>query len=153
MTVIAESEQLYCGNCSDPVDAVDEDGCGRCCHDLPNPWHRGSDGLYTHPSFCENAEGEDDEDEDEDEDDRRPVCPHCGDSRFVIHAREWRQIALTGTVSGFDNEDYEDSTLWYDRDDFEDEGIADGGDFEIQRVVCTNCRNDVTDHVDVEQRY
>jgi hypothetical protein len=148
MNGTAESEQLYCANCSDPVDAVDENHHGRCCHNLPNPWHLGSDGLYTQPSESENAAAEDD-DEDED-DDERPACPHCGERRFVIHALEWRRIALTTTVSGLDNEDYEDSTLWYAYSDFEDEETMENDGFEIARVTCADCGSDVTDSVNVD---
>jgi hypothetical protein len=147
MTATVESEQLYCANCSDPVDAVDEDHFGRCCQNLPHPWHRGSDGLYTEPSESEDAEGEDD-----DEDDRRPSCPYCGESRFVIHAHEWRRIAMTTTVSGLDNETYDDSTLWYDRSDFDDDDTSETDGFEIARVVCSSCGNDVTHSISVEQQ-
>ncbi len=149
MTATVESEQLYCANCSDPVDAVDEDDYGRCCHNLPNPWHRGRNGLYTQPSESENAAVED---EDEDEPDHRPMCPDCGSSRFVIHACEWRRIALTTTVCGLANDDYEDSTLWYDYCDLEDDETMETDDFQISRVVCVGCGNEVTGRVDVEQR-
>jgi hypothetical protein len=54
-------------------------------------------------------------------------------------------------VSGLDN-DYEDSTLWYYHSNFEDEGTVETDDFEIRRVVCVGCGNEVTDYVDVEQR-
>lgn len=145
MSATAEPEQLYCSKCSDPVDAVDEDHYGRCCHDLPNPWRRGSDGLYTQPSDSEDPEEEDEEE------DRRPECPHCGARRFTIHAREWRQTELTITVSGLDNEDHDNSTLWYYYPELEDEGTMDTNDFEISRVVCVGCRSDVTGEVHVEQ--
>ncbi len=148
MTATVESEQLYCENCSDPVNAIDEDGYGRCCHNLPNPWHRGSDGLYTQPSASQNASAED---EDEDPD-HRPMCPHCGSSSFVIHAREWRQIALTAMVSGQNNEDYEDAMLWYDYDDLEDDGTMDTRDFQVSQVVCGDCSREVTGRIDVEQQ-
>jgi hypothetical protein len=148
MTTMIESEQLYCSNCSDPVDEVDEDGCGRCCHDLPNPWHRGSDGLYTEPSDSEDAADED-EDEDEDED-RRPTCPYCGERRFRLYAHEWRQVTMTGTASGSDNEEYDDSVLWYDSSDFEDHETNDARDFEVQRVECVRCSNDVTHSISIE---
>jgi DNA-directed RNA polymerase subunit RPC12/RpoP len=144
MSATAVSEQLYCANCSDPVDAVDENHYGRCCHTLPNPWHRGSDGLYTQPSDTEDAE-----DEDEDHD-RRPACPYCGARHFVIHAREWRLTELTTTVSGLDNADC-DSTLWYDYSDLEDDGTMDTNDFEISRVVCAGCRREVAGDIDIEQ--
>jgi hypothetical protein len=147
MTATVESEQLSCANCSDPVDAVNENHYGRCCQNLPDPWHRGSDGLYTQPSDSEEADAED---EDEDPD-HRPVCPYCGDTRFRIHAREWRRIALTTTVSGLDNDDYEDSTLWYDYGDFEEDDTVETDGFEVSRVVCLSCQNDVTGSVDVGQ--
>lgn len=147
MSTTAESVQLYCENCSDPVDVVDEDHHGRCCQNLAYPWHRGSDGLYTQPSDSRDAQAED-EDEDRDQ---RPACPHCGNRRFVIHAREWRQIALTTTVSGLDNENESDSTLWYDHSDFDDDGTTDTNGFEIYRVVCLDCHDDVTDCIDIEQ--
>lgn len=154
MSATAEAEQLYCANCSDPVDAVDEDHRGRCCHDLPYPWHRGYDGLYTEPSNSENAQAEDEDDDEqadgEDDDDHRPVCPTCGATRFVIHARESRRVEMTTTASGLDNEDYDDSTLWYDLSAF-DEGMTDTYDFEVYRLVCVGCRDDVTDHIQVEQ--
>lgn len=147
MTVSVASEQLYCANCSDPVDAVDENDYGRCCHNLPHPWHRGSDGLYTEPSDSEDAEDEDDEDEP----DRRPSCPYCGEGRFRIHAREWRRIELTTTADGFDNDAYDDASLWYEYGDLEDDDTIDTDGFEITQVVCLSCHNDVTGRFDVEQ--
>lgn len=144
MTTTIEAEQLYCSNCSDPVDTIDEDGRGRCCHNLPNPWHCGSDGLYTEPSESEDAEDEDEEE------DRRPECPYCGHRRFRLYAHEWRQVTMTAMVSGFDNEDYDDATLWYGRTDFEDHEETEAHDFEVERVVCVTCDNDVTDRINVE---
>jgi len=148
MSTPLAAEQLYCANCSDPVEAVDEDGFGRCCHDLPNPWHRGCDGLYTEPSETDDPASEDETDED-DEQDCRPECPYCGFSEFQLHARGWRRVTLTQRVSGL-NDELDDSTLWYDTADFEHIETAETEDCEVERVVCTRCHNDVTGTVDVE---
>jgi hypothetical protein len=144
------TEQLYCANCSDPVDAVDEDGNGRCCHNLPHPWHRGLDGLYVLPSESATAEAED-EREEEDEDDLRPSCPFCGERNFTIHALEWHRIALTQTVGGYDNEEWDDSTLWYDSDGFEEQETIETDNREIQQVLCDSCHQDVSGRITVEE--
>ena len=149
MSTAVAAEQLYCANCSDPVETVDEDGFGRCCHDLPNPWHRGCDGLYTEPSETADAADEDEHDGDGDEEDCRPECSYCGFREFQLHARAWRRVTLTQAVSGF-NDELDDSTLWYDTADFDDVETEETEEFEVQRVVCTRCHNDVTGTVDVE---
>jgi hypothetical protein len=150
MSTAVAAEQLYCANCSDPVEAVDEDGFGRCCHDLPNPWHRGGDGLYTEPSVTADPADEDEHDGD-DEEDRRPECPYCGSRGFQLHARALRRVTFAQTVSGY-NDELDDATLWYDTDDFEDVETEETEDLEVQRVVCTRCHNDVTGTVDIEER-
>jgi hypothetical protein len=146
MSDAATVEQLYCAKCSDPADSLDEDGFGRCCHNLPNPWHLGSDGLYTEPSATVDAEQQDDESDD------RPECPNCGGMRFRIHATEWRRHAISRTVSGADNE-RDDGTLWYDRGDFETGEIDESRDFCIQTIYCARCEDDVTRHLHTDEVY
>lgn len=146
MSGTVADEQLCCANCSDPVQAVDEDGNGRCCHNLPHPWHRGSDGLYVLPSESAAAETEDESEED----DSRPSCPYCGEGSFTIHALEWRRIAVTQTVRGYDNEEWEDATLWYDSDSFEEYETTETDGQEIQQVLCDSCRHDVSGQISVE---
>jgi hypothetical protein len=143
MSEAATIEQLYCSNCSDPADSLDEQGFGRCCHNLPNPWHRGSDGLYTEPSATVDAEQEDNESDD------RPECPNCGGMRFRIHATEWRRHAMSHTVSGADNE-RDDGTLWYDRDLFDTGDTDESSDFSVETIYCAGCEYDVTPHLNAE---
>lgn len=150
MSTTVESEQLFCANCSDPVDVVDEAHYGRCCQNLPAIWGQGSDGLFTRRMDQGEPEDNHTEDEDNEDEDRRPVCPNCGATRFVIRAREWRQVALTTTATGL-NEDYDDATLWYDHGDFDDDGTVDSGNFEIDQVVCGACRCNVIDDVTIGQ--
>jgi DNA-directed RNA polymerase subunit RPC12/RpoP len=145
MTETATAEQLYCANCSDPADELDEENLGRCCHNLPHPWHRGSDGLYTAPSYSEDAEGEDDQDGDE-----RPSCPYCEAQRFIVRAYERRRVAMSQSVSG-QNDDYDDTRLWYERAEFQDDDTVDHEDFEVYEVVCARCHNDVTHDVELEE--
>ncbi len=140
----AVTAELYCAKCSDPVESVDEDGYGRCCHNLPNPWHRGSDGLYTSPSASVHAE-----EEDTDEDDVRPSCPCCGGRTFRIDATVWRQHRMSHSVHSVDNE-LDDATLWYDRDDFETTDTEDSDDFSILSISCARCHHDVSSHVSAE---
>jgi len=148
MTETATIEQLYCAGCSDPVDEVDEQRLGRCCRNLPHPWHRGSDGLYNAPSYRDDAE-EEDEDLD-DGDDERPSCPYCGSSEFTVSAVEWRRVRMTQNVSGL-NDEYDDTKLWFDRADFDDDDTLDTDGFETTQVVCVQCRNDVTLNVELEE--
>jgi len=151
MSATATSEQFYCANCSDPVGSVDEHGVGRCCHNLANPWHRGRDGLYTVPSYSVDAADEDEHDDGnaDTQDDTRPECPSCGFRQFVIRAAESRRMALSQTVSGL-NDLYEDATLWYEIDDFEDDETTNTYDFVVQGVICGRCRSDVTGVFDVQ---
>lgn len=144
MTTVT-AEPLYCAKCSDPVESVDEDGYGRCCHNLPNPWHRGSDGLYTRPSASADAE-----EEDTNENDERPHCPHCGGRRFTIRATQWRRHVMSHSVHSGDNE-IDDSTLWYDRDDFETSETDASNDFSVGSVTCARCDQDVSGHVNTEE--
>jgi DNA-directed RNA polymerase subunit RPC12/RpoP len=141
----ATADELYCAKCSDPAESVDEDGYGRCCHNLPNPWHRGSDGLYTRASASENAE-----EEDTNENDVRPNCPYCGGRRFRIDATIWRRHVLVHTVHSVDNE-LDDATLWYDREDFETRETDDSDDFSIQSIRCLRCDHDVSGHIEAEE--
>lgn len=147
MTGTATIEQLDCAGCSDPVDEVDEQGLGRCCRNLPHPWHRGSDGLYNATSYSDNAE---EEDENPDGDDERPICPHCGSSEFTVRALEWRRVSMSQSVSGL-NDEYDDTKLWFDRADFDDEETLDSDRFETSQVVCARCNNDVTLDVELEE--
>jgi DNA-directed RNA polymerase subunit RPC12/RpoP len=144
MTVARAAEQLYCTKCSDPVESVDDDGYGRCCHNLPHPWHRGSDGLYTHTSGSADAE-----EEDIDENDVRPRCPYCGGRGFRIDATVWRRHLTSHSADSEDNET-DDATLWYDRDDFETTETDDPEDFSIRSISCTRCDRDVSNHVNAE---
>lgn len=146
MTETATIEQLYCTGCSDPVDELDEQHLGRCCRNLPYPWHRGSDGLYNTPSDSDDAEGEDENNEG----DQRPTCPYCGSSEFTVVANEWRQIRMSLNVSGL-NEEYDDTKLWFDRADFDDDETVERDDFETTQVVCARCRSEVTNDVELEE--
>ena len=143
---VAVAEQLYCAKCSDPVESVDEDGYGRCCHNLPNPWHRGSDGLYTRPSASADA----DEEDDTAEDDVRPRCAYCGGRRFTINATEWRRHVMSHAVTSLENE-IDDSTLWYERYDFEASDTDESENFSISGITCTRCNQDVSSHVHAEE--
>jgi hypothetical protein len=150
MTATVTSEQLYCANCSDPVDEIDEQNLGRCCRNLPHPWHRGSDGLYTESSYSDDAEAEDEDPDGDEDDDERPSCPYCGASDFTVRAVEWRQVTMSQTVSGL-NEEYNDRILWYDRADFDDDETLDTDRFETSQVVCAHCHNDVTLDLELEE--
>ena len=102
-------EHHFCDTCGDEV-AVVIGGNGPCCHNLPNPWHRGSDGLYNQPS-TEDFEREDHEAEPEPEDEEPSyaVCPECGRMCWEV----------TGTQRIEDPENCEGETVYYNPSDFE----------------------------------
>lgn len=100
------TEELYCGACGDPADTLDTDGHGRCCRNLPNPWHRGSDGLYTRTSESEYFEEEDEEEE------GRAQPPHC----HACGSTEWL-ISATQRVRAGEEDDGD--TIYYDYHDFD----------------------------------
>ena len=148
MTVELAAEQLYCRNCSDPVDSLDEGGRGRCCHNLPSPWVRGAGGLYNRAA----GSGEDELDDDGDPEDVRPQCPYCGGRRFRFDATEWRRHEMTATTTAAENE-LEDDTLWYDRDEFETGDVDESDNFEVRGVVCMRCQQDVSGSITYDERY
>ena len=77
-----ETEELYCAGCGDRCDDLKGDtGLGPCCFELPNPWHRGRDGLYNNTSNDNYEELDEDEDED-----NGPSCDHCGSTSWTITA-------------------------------------------------------------------
>lgn len=79
---------LSCAGCSDPIEEyADEDSLlGRCCANLPAPWHMGRDGYYTETT----PRGE----EPEDHDSTEPECASCGSTSFecVERLRSWRYV-------------------------------------------------------------
>lgn len=113
MTVIEEAAHC-CEGCGDIVESVDEDGHGKCCHDLPERWRRGSDGLYNQHT------GYDSEAEDDDEDER-PHCVNCGGTLWTATA--------TQAIDTLENE-CDDARIRYDWNDFHVE------------VTCANCDRD-----------
>lgn len=147
MSATASAEQSYCARCSDPVDAVDEEGNGRCCHQLPEPWLRGRDGLFNRTRFSDDVQEDDDDDDD---DDCRPQCPYCGEREFRLVGVESHRVEMSHRVNASDN-DLEDSTVWYDRCDFDVGDTRDTYDFELESVFCCNCDRDVTGSVCVEE--
>lgn len=105
------TETLYCERCGDAAETIAEDGAGPCCHELPNPWHRGADGLYNQTSESPHAE---DEDEPEDE---RPRCHNCESTEWLATQRQ--------SIDSSHNEP-DDSTIW----------IGEMGGLDVE---CANC--------------
>lgn len=63
---------ICCNGCSEPITEnlnTENYPLGRCCYNLPSPWVRGRDGLYTST-------------EDEDADRVVITCEGCGSSDF-----------------------------------------------------------------------
>jgi hypothetical protein len=90
------------------------------------------------------------EEEDTNESDVRPSCPCCGGRRFRIHATVWRRHVLSHSVHSVDNE-IDDATLWYERDDFDAIETDDSDDFSIRSISCMRCSHDVSGHVNAEE--
>jgi len=113
----ASSRAVKCCNCglhtgeftTDPSERAQRP-LGPCCTDLPPTWD------------------EPDEDEDEEEEDSRPHCSSCGASAFYVRERQ----TISYSVSGRDNEELNDATLWINSGYGDTE--ADGVDIE-----CVGC--------------
>lgn len=81
---------LTCSLCSDPIDE-NLGGAfpvGKCCHNLPAPWHMGRGGYYTQTT------PRDEDPEDLDEETTEPECVSCGRSSFecLERQRSWRYV-------------------------------------------------------------
>jgi hypothetical protein len=85
---------LYCDGCGDTVSAVDANGHGKCCRNLPDPWRQSRDGLYNSHT-----------DESEHVCEDRAECV-CGGTDWIVTA--------TQAVSTSDCE-----TVWVDSTGFE----------------------------------
>ena len=115
-----EAETYTCAGCGDAVTTIDDGSKrGPCCHNLPAPWQRGGDGLYT----------SDTEEYDYDEDDEsspQVQCPHCGSTEFRITAE--------GVV---ESDEEGSSTVFYDYDSF---------DFSVE---CASCGTGANRYLDI----
>lgn len=134
---------LYCDYCSDPITenlGSDNYPCGRCCHNLPEPWSRGRDGLFT---------SEDGGDYDGEDEDYRPRCPRCESQRFEVRGHRTQQIAIRINYDASDN-NYDDEYIWIDTEAAivaEPEILE---DFDMEQVVCRDCGEDCTRDVSID---
>lgn len=110
----------FCASCGDPADTLDAEENGPCCHNLPNPWHRGSEGLYNQTSASEDFEDEDEI--------SRAMCGDCGSERWLVTATQ---------VVGSDEEGGE--TVYYEH-----------GSFEATSARCAHCDTPMPSHYDLE---
>lgn len=87
---------LTCWACSDQIEAYADEAqhLGRCCANLPAPWHMGRDGYYTQTT----PRGE--EPEDHDEEAIEPECEGCGSTTFeaIEDQTVWRRVMVDAGV-------------------------------------------------------
>lgn len=77
--------ESQCVTCGDMVAWQDTEGNGRCCHKLPNPWHRSPEGLYNEPTSPDSdAEALDHDPEEQGSNEDTPHCHECGSRRWII---------------------------------------------------------------------